>query len=107
LIIHIKSLSFQAILGILDFERITPQEVIINTNIVYTYHDTFINYADVAAFIEKEMQTQKFELIEEALQALSEGIKTLFPAVQKVTLEIIKPNIMPNCRVSVEETYTF
>ncbi|NPA60178.1 MAG: dihydroneopterin aldolase, partial [Epsilonproteobacteria bacterium] len=35
MIIHIENLKFQCIIGILDFERETPQDVIINLTIRY------------------------------------------------------------------------
>ena len=35
--LHIEDLKFQAIIGILDFERITPQNVIVNILITYEY----------------------------------------------------------------------
>ena len=35
--IHIEDLKFQCIIGILDFERVTPQDIIINMSIEYLY----------------------------------------------------------------------
>lgn len=107
MIIHIRELRFECIIGILHFERLTPQEVIVNCNITYTYSDTYINYAEVAEHIESQMQKLKFELIEEALPSLSKSLKNAFPQIEHLQLEIIKPNIMNNCIVSVEEAYQF
>lgn len=107
MIIRIRDLSFECIIGILDFERITPQEVVVNCEIDYTYHDNYINYAFVAEHIQIQMQKWKFELIEEALASLSKSLKHDFPDIQNLQLEIIKPNIMDNCTVSVQEAYQF
>ncbi|MEK6658706.1 MAG: dihydroneopterin aldolase, partial [Campylobacterota bacterium] len=49
--IHIEDLKFQCIIGILDFERVTPQDVIINLAIEYDYKKNFINYADVVEIV--------------------------------------------------------
>jgi len=37
--VHIQDLRFQTIIGILDFERVKPQEVIINLELEYNYED--------------------------------------------------------------------
>ena len=69
--IHIEDLKFQSIIGILDFERTTPQDVIINLTIQYNYKDLFINYAEVSDLIKATMIEKKFLLLEDALQDLS------------------------------------
>lgn len=107
MIIHIRDLSFQCIIGILDFERTTPQDVTIHCDITYTFNNNFINYADVASKIEMLMQEKKFELIEEALNSLAYELKNSFKNIKELQLEIMKPDIMPNCLVSVEEHYIF
>jgi len=51
--IHINDLSFKCIIGILDFERIKKQKVIINLSFEYEFSkDKFINYAEVSNLIE-------------------------------------------------------
>ena len=50
--IYIENLKFQTIIGILDFEREIPQDVVIDTIIDYSYSNgDFINYADVRDLI--------------------------------------------------------
>jgi len=105
--IFIENLQFKTIIGILDFERVSPQDVIINLTIEYHYEDTFINYAEVADCIKKIMQKEKFLLLEEALQYLSAKLKKNFPTIEKLFLKITKPSILPDCSVSVAESYTF
>jgi len=105
--IHIEDLKFQAIIGILDFERTTPQDVIVTLSITYNYIQNFINYADVATCIEEEMQKQKFLLLEDALSSISHILKNKFAKIDTLNLKITKPSIMPNCRVSLSEIYTF
>ena len=105
--VQIEDLKFQTIIGILDFERTTPQDVIINLSIDYNYEDEFINYADVSELIKKSMQTQKFLLIEDALLYLRNILKKEFQKINTLQLKITKPSILPDCRVSVSDYTNF
>jgi len=105
--IYIEDLKFQCIIGILDFERVSPQNVLINVEIEYDYIDLFINYADVASFIKSQMLENKFLLIEDALSTLSEKLKKEFQNINKLHLKITKPSILPDCTVSVGNHYNF
>lgn len=99
--IYIEDLKFQAILGILDFEREKAQDILINIKISYSYTDQFINYADVANYIKISMQKEEFLLIEEALEYFQKHLKQKFPQISTLYLKITKPSIMPDCKVSV------
>lgn len=106
--ILIESLTFDTIIGILDFERSNLQRVQIDCTIDYPYSgDDFINYADVARMIEATLQTEKFELIESALEVLAETLKHSFPLIQALSLTIRKPDILPNCTVGVQKNFIF
>ena len=105
--IHIEDLKFQAIIGILDFERVTPQDIIIDLTIAYNFKDEFINYADVATLIKKEMQKKQFLLLEDALEEISKTLQNKFSKINTLNLKITKPSIMTDCRVSLSETYKF
>ena len=105
--IHIEDLKFQCIIGILDFERTQEQDVIVTLEIEYTYNSEFINYADVASFVQSTMQKEKFLLIEDALEHLSSLLQTNFSNIVLLNLKITKPSILPNCKVSVSNIYKF
>jgi len=105
--IHIEDLKFQTIIGILDFERVTPQDVLINLEIEYEYEDEFINYVHVSHLIKETMNREKFLLLEDALLYLSKKLKKEFLKINKLTLKITKPSIMPDCKVSLSNIYTF
>jgi len=105
--IYIEDLSFQAILGILDFERVTPQDIVINLTIDYDYKDEFINYADVVDIIKSDMIEHKFLLIEDALKYFSKKLKDKFSAIDSINLKISKPSILEDCIVSVGDFYKF
>ena len=105
--IHIEELSFECIIGLLDFERITPQEVIVNLELSYEYQDEFINYADVAELIQITLINNKYELIETALNELFNILSKAYPLIEKLHIKITKPNILPTCRVSVSNIKIF
>lgn len=99
--IHIEELRFNCIIGLLEKERHTPQEVIITLELDYEYKDEFINYADLAALIRSELQEKKYELLESALEELFSLIFERYPLTKRLFLKITKPDILENCRVSV------
>ena len=105
--IHIEDLKFQCIIGILDFEREKAQDVILNVTINYEYIDEFINYADVTNILKSTMIEKKFLLIEDALSELSYTLGKEFSKINTLYLKITKPSILPDCKVSVSNTYNF
>lgn len=107
MLIHIEDLKFQCIIGILDFERVTEQDLVINTTIEYIYKDEFINYAQVSELIKSHIRENKFLLIEDAISSLSTKLKEIFPLINRLNLKITKPSILPDCKVSVSNTYDF
>ena len=103
--IHIEDLTFKCIIGILDFERENEQDVVINLALDYTYHNEFINYAHLANRVKTIMKDNEFLLIEDALDKISFSLKNEYTNIEKLFLKITKPSILPDCRVSVSETY--
>jgi len=104
--ISIQNLSFKAILGILDFERTSAQNIEVDCEIVYRYkkeQNNYIDYAKVASLIESTMKSEKFLLIEDALEKLFFTLKDKFPQIESMKITIYKPDIIPNCRVSVSD----
>jgi dihydroneopterin aldolase len=99
--IYIENLKFQCIIGILDLERVKPQDVIVNVKITYEYKDEFINYADLSEFIKSRMKDKQFLLIEDALEDLSINLKNKFSKINTLDLKITKPSILSDCDVSV------
>ena len=101
--IYICDLTFLTIVGILEDERKIPQKVKIDLEIEYTRKDEdFINYAQVATLLQKQMQKEKYLLLEEALEALTDSLKLNYPTINTLRLKIFKPEILDNCDVGVE-----
>ncbi len=106
--IHIEALTFDTIIGLLDFERERPQKVIIDLSAEYEYHQNdFIDYADIVALIKDELRTKRYELLEDALLGLKELLIQTFPQIKMLTLKIAKPDILPGCVVAISETWKY
>ena len=101
--IHIEDLKVEAVIGILDFERVKPQPITIQCKIEYIKeNDDFINYAEVVTFIEQMLVTQKYALIEEALDEIIEALIIKYKQIKSIRLKLSKPKILDNCIVGVE-----
>jgi dihydroneopterin aldolase len=100
--IHIEDLTFSTIIGILDFERVTPQKIIINSKISYDYKcDNFINYADVIQLIQDKCSQKKYGLLEDALEDIITSILKEYKEIKEIYLKITKPDIIENAKVSL------
>jgi dihydroneopterin aldolase len=96
-----RHLSFKTIIGILEHERITPQEVIIDLSFKYAYkHGNFIDYSHIVQEVQTIMHDKKFELIEDALIALKQHLKASY-RIKKIKIKITKPTILEECFVGV------
>lgn len=99
--VEIKDLSFKCIIGILDFERVKKQKVLINISFEYKFKkDIFIDYSEVSSFIETQMKKKKFLLIEDAIIYFERKLQKMYK-INKVSIKISKPDILKNCIVSV------
>ncbi len=100
--IHIDALTFPTIIGILDFERITPQNVVVDATIDYCYKNSdFINYAEVIATIESQIIEKKYELLEDALTDITILLLLKYPQIKNIYLKISKPDIISNAQVAL------
>ncbi|MBN2896509.1 MAG: dihydroneopterin aldolase [Campylobacterales bacterium] len=106
--IHIDALSLTCIIGLLEHERLTPQRVIVTCTIDYRYTDgEYIDYAIAVALIRKTLEEERFELLETAIEVVAQRFKARFDAIEELYLHLCKPDILPNVRVGLSETFTF
>ncbi len=102
MIIEIEDLTFNTIIGLLDFERVTPQKVIINIRIEYKYQNNiFINYADIVKLVEEKVKNEKFKLLEDALISIKNFLFNKYENIDKLYIKISKPTILNNAIVSL------
>lgn len=101
--VYIEQLTFKTIIGILPFERVKKQKVIVDVIFKYTFSkrtDDFIDYSKVSSLVKKTMKKKKFLLIEDAILTLEKKIYKKFN-LQNLQIKISKPNILKDCLVSV------
>ena len=99
--IEISDLTFKCIIGILDFERIKKQKVIVNISFEYTFsEDKFINYAEIVTLIKTTIKKEKFLLLEDAILYLENLLNKNY-SINNLFIKISKPNILKNCIVSL------
>ena len=108
MLIHIEALTFETIIGLLDFERDRPQRVIVDLKASYDYaNENFIDYADMVMLIQTELHEKKYELLEEALLGIKNRLYTTYPQIQTLTLKISKPDILAECSVALSNSWEF
>ena len=103
--VNIDDLTFNCIIGILDFERQKEQKVILNINFEYFFNEdgsNFIDYSKVALDVQNCMQNEKFKLLEDAIISIRKLLKSTYN-MKNLHVKITKPDILPNCIVSVQE----
>lgn len=106
--IHIEALTFDIIIGLLDFEREKQQQVIIDLHASYDYsNEQFIDYADMSLLIQNELKSKRYKLLEEALLGLKTLLYITYPQINTLTLKISKPHILKNCCVALSHTWDF
>ena len=80
--ILIENLEFEAIIGILEFERKNKQKLMVNCEIEYEKKQNFINYAEVCNLIEKTIKEEKFELLEDAVDNIEKKLLHKYPQMK-------------------------
>ena len=106
--IHIEALTFDVIIGLLDFERDKVQRVIIDIEARYDYSDkNFVDYADIVLLIKEKLKKEQYELLEDALLGVKTVIYTAYPQLDYLALKIAKPDIMEECSVALSKKWIF
>ena len=106
MIIEIEDFTFNTIIGLLDFERVNEQKVIINLKAKYDYKDgKYIDYVEICNIIKDTTQKGKFELLEDALLANKSAILKKFPDIKELYIKITKPDILKDAKVSLSIKY--
>ncbi len=99
--IEISHFSFKCIVGILDFERIRKQKVIVNISFEYNFSkDLFIDYSEISNLVKSTMKKEKFLLLEDAILYLEKLLNNSYK-ISNLQIKISKPDILKNCIVSL------
>ncbi|MFT7879615.1 MAG: dihydroneopterin aldolase [Sulfurimonas sp.] len=105
--IHIEALTFEAIIGLLDFERERPQKVVVDLEAAYPYKDTFLDYAKIVEKITTHIKQQRYELLEEALLGIKDTLLEHYPQITELKVKISKPDIISECFVALSHSWEF
>ncbi|RVY20592.1 FolB domain-containing protein [Helicobacter pylori] len=99
--VHIHNLVFEAILGILEFERLKPQKISVNVDLFYTElpNKAYLDYMEIQEIIQNTMREKQYFLIEDALKDLSQILKTRYSEISELYLKISKLEISPNSQM--------
>ena len=104
--IQIEELTFNTIIGLLDFERVKEQRVIVNLKATYEYKDNeFIDYVEICNIIKDNLKDSKFELLEDAINSTAKKILKKYKNIKKLKLKITKPDILDDAKVSLSKTF--
>ncbi len=105
--IHIESFYINTIIGLLDFERVTPQRVSVDLEVEYSYIDgQYIDYVKLTELIEDELTKREYRLLEEALEGLEILITTTYPIIDRLKIKILKPDILEKCIVGMSSEWS-
>lgn len=104
--IHIEDLTINTIIGILDFERVSKQRVIVNLEIIYDYKDkSFIDYSLVIERVKELFYKNNYRLLEEAIESIGSNLISLYPKITSLYIKISKPDIIKNASVSLSKEW--
>lgn len=99
--VHIENLKFEAILGILPFERANEQLIVVDVSFEYEYSkDEYVDYASVCECVKTIIKQEKFHLIEEAIIKIEDKLNSIYE-IDNLFVKISKPDILPDCVVGV------
>ncbi|MBS9778890.1 MAG: dihydroneopterin aldolase [Campylobacteraceae bacterium] len=96
----IEDLTFKCIIGLLKKERTTPQKVILDLEL-HVKDEEFLDYSKVVKILKKTYKKEKFFKLEDSLLHVEKILKKKFPKISYMYIKIIKPDILPKCRVGV------
>jgi dihydroneopterin aldolase len=96
----IDKFEFEAVIGLLESERHTPQKVEICAKVAVKYKKkSMVDYVKIYDTIKDVVQKGKFFTVEQALLNVSKEIGRLNPQIRWIKLKILKPSILKNAVV--------
>jgi len=99
--IHIKDLRLRAIIGVLDFERVERQNILVELVCQYENKEKYIDYMQIVAFIKESFLVKEYLLIEDAIDDITKSLKEKYQNIKQTTLFVSKLDILENGVVCV------
>ena len=109
--IHVRDLRLQTILGVHDWERESPREVVVNLVLEADLSAAArtdelaetVDYGEVSRAVGAHVAGARFQLIEALAQSIGAVVLGTQPRVAAVTVTVDKPGAVPEARgVAVE-----
>ena len=100
----IKDYEFSTIIGLLDFERVTPQKVRVSTEFE---SGEFIDYVEMINLIEEIYAQEKFDTVESSLEICATKLKEKFGSLSFLKMEILKIEIVKNATVGARAEFKY
>jgi dihydroneopterin aldolase len=101
--ISITNLTFETIIGILDYERENPQRVFVDFECSYRHKKDFVNYVDIRDKIKFLIIKNKYQLLEDAVDDIIKELQKEINQIFNLKIKITKPDILDDCFVSIEK----
>jgi dihydroneopterin aldolase len=99
--IKIQNYQLDAILGVLDFERVNTQRIEIDFQCTYRDKENYIDYMSIANFIKDAIIDNKYLLIEDAIDDICENLEKEYDNMKDIYLQIKKIDVLESGYVSV------
>ena len=97
-------LKFSCIIGILPFERKKKQKIVLKLT---AKSEDFLDYATLCAWLKNAYKKQKFKLLEQSLEFVSNELKKMHPKLRFLKISVCKPKIIKNAKVGVSLKKSF
>lgn len=102
--LQVDHICFEAIVGVLPHERITPQPLVLGFSIELDIEpaarshalEATVNYAQLTQELCETVQTERFELLETLVLTLAEFALSKYPQLLSITVRCTKPQAIPN-----------
>lgn len=107
-IISFDNFIIDTIIGILPNELINPQRIIVNISITYVSKDgSILDYSEIYNMILHIFNSNHFDYLENAILFIIDSIKNKFVHLNRIYINIKKPDILSKCMVSVSREAIF
>ena len=100
----IRDYEFSTIIGLLDFERVTPQKVRVS---VEFESGEFIDYVEMINLIEEIYAREKFGTVESSPEICAKKLKEKFNSLSFLKMEILKIEIVKNATVGARAEFKY
>ena len=113
--IRIKQLEAHTIIGVNDWEKESPQKILVSLEIELLHHkssksdaiEDTVDYYDISVNLRQFLASEKTELIERLVDKIATKLFADYTLIQKLTIEVDKLGVIENASsVSVSNHFS-